>query len=282
MQNSSDKKPSVIVYGPAGGGKTVNAERLRKHFGMDTVVDQVRPRGDGRPGGRVLQDSGWLAHPTKISEAHATGHLFLVENVSTIHEIERLLPDVKVFTLKTSWKPDEDIGPYLREGTFVQSRPKARLAEEIAALEVDQIQVKFKRLTPTAKVPTYATEGAACFDFYVDHIELQHNPALPDIYHTGIAVSLPPGWRLDAYSRSGFAKKHGLHLANGVGKIDTDYRGEICLLVWQPEGAPPLDIKVGDRIAQGEVNKVTRAVFVEVDELDETARGEGGFGHTGA
>ncbi len=97
---------------------------------------------------------------------------------------------------------------------------------------------------------------------------------------TGIAIALPDGYEAQVRPRSGLALKHGIALVNSPGTIDADYRGEIGVIVIN-HGRDPFTIRNGERIAQLVVAPVSRALLVEVDDLDETHRGDGGFGHTG-
>lgn len=130
-------------------------------------------------------------------------------------------------------------------------------------------------------LPSYATDGsagvdlAACLDRPVV-IE----PGSRTAVGTGLRIALPPGYEAEIRPRSGLAAKHGLTLVNAPGTIDADYRGEIRILLINL-GTEPVTIRRGDRIAQMLVRPVSRAAFVEVGELPPTARGEGGFGHTG-
>lgn len=140
--------------------------------------------------------------------------------------------------------------------------------------------IKIKLLNENAKVPTYATTGAACFDIYAAEstdIIGGEQAAIS----TGLAFDLPEGKALMVYSRSGHGFKHGVRLGNVVGVIDSDYRGElkICL---RNDGGSIFSVRAGDRIAQGMIIDVERYEFEAVDELSETARGDGGFGSTGA
>lgn len=143
------------------------------------------------------------------------------------------------------------------------------------------IPVKIKLAHPLAKVPTYGTEQAACFDISCIDEGAPH-PVDPHarIYRTGLHVEVEPGWVLKVYSRSGHGFKSGWCLSNGTGIIDADYRGELMIAVRGLEGSVP-SFKAGDRIAQGSVEQVPRVEFIQVDELSDTARGAGGFGSTG-
>ena len=141
--------------------------------------------------------------------------------------------------------------------------------------------IEIKKVNKKARVPEYATPGSAGMDLYacVDgEIELaaQEFAVIP----TGVAVSLPEGFAALVYARSGLATKHGIALSNGVGVIDSDYRGEIKVgLVNLSKKA--YTIMQGDRIAQMVITPVARAEIVLTDELDDTDRGSGGFGSTG-
>lgn len=97
---------------------------------------------------------------------------------------------------------------------------------------------------------------------------------------TGLAVSVPRGYEAQIRPRSGLAFRHGIGLVNSPGTIDSDYRGELGIIMinW---GSEPFTIRKGDRVAQMVISKIYQADTLEVDELDETSRGEGGFGHTG-
>ena len=97
---------------------------------------------------------------------------------------------------------------------------------------------------------------------------------------TGICIALPPGTEAQVRPRSGLAIKHGISMVNAPGTIDADYRGEIKVILIN-HGAEPFSVSRGDRIAQLVVAPVLQVEWIEVDQLDETARGAGGFGHTG-
>ena len=142
------------------------------------------------------------------------------------------------------------------------------------------MKLKIKKLFPTAFTPTYGTEGAACFDLYAD----QDGVVLPSQstkFDTNLALEVPGGWVLKLYSRSGHGFKHGVRLANTTGIIDSDYRGHVPVMLHN-DGPAAFTVLRGDRIAQAMLERVERVEFEEVDELSDTARGEGGFGHTGA
>lgn len=143
-------------------------------------------------------------------------------------------------------------------------------------------QLKIKKLRENAKIPFRATEGSAGMDLYacIDEpitLEAGEKAVIP----TGIAIALPSA-ELGAFifARSGLAIKHGIGLLNSVGVIDSDYRGEVCVgLINQLK--EPYTIQPDERIAQMVIMPVSLIQPIEVDELDETERGAGGFGSTG-
>ncbi|ATI83066.1 MULTISPECIES: dUTP diphosphatase [Sphingobium] len=128
-------------------------------------------------------------------------------------------------------------------------------------------------------VPAYATAHAAGMDV-VSAEEIILNPGDRHPVATGFALAIPEGYEIQVRPRSGLALKHGITLPNAPGTIDADYRGELKVLLIN-HGADPFPIKRGDRIAQLVVAPVQLASFVEVDMLDDTVRGQGGFGSTG-
>ncbi|NQT54951.1 MAG: dUTP diphosphatase [Desulfobacteraceae bacterium] len=148
---------------------------------------------------------------------------------------------------------------------------------------MDRIVVKIKRVRDNKglPLPTYKSEGSSGMDLtaYVKQ-PVMLKPGDIRLIPTGLAVSVPPGYEAQVRPRSGLALHYGIGMVNSPGTIDSDYRGEIGIILinW---GTEPFTIRKGDRIAQMIISKVYRADFVEVVELDATSRGEGGFGHTG-
>jgi dUTP pyrophosphatase len=129
------------------------------------------------------------------------------------------------------------------------------------------------------ELPEYATEGAAGMDV----LAAEDVTLLPGARHavaTGLALAIPPGYEIQVRPRSGLALKHGISVPNSPGPIDSDYRGELKVILFN-HGADAFSIRRGDRIAQLVLAPVVRASWLKVDELDETSRGEGGFGSTG-
>jgi len=130
-------------------------------------------------------------------------------------------------------------------------------------------------------LPEYKTVGAAGLDlcaFLTEPIKI--NPLERALIPTGIYMEIPNGYEAQIRGRSGLALNHGITLANGVGTIDSDYRGEIKIILINL-GNKPFVVNNGDRIAQMVFTKYERADFIEVDEISETNRGKNGFGHTG-
>jgi len=130
-------------------------------------------------------------------------------------------------------------------------------------------------------IPKYETAGAAGMDLAA-HISADVTilPGKTALIGTGIYIELPIGYEAQVRARSGIAAKHSVGIVNGIGTIDSDYRGEIkvILINW---GEEPFIVKNGDRIAQMVILRYEKAEFIKVEELSETERDEGGFGHTG-
>ncbi len=142
--------------------------------------------------------------------------------------------------------------------------------------------LKIKLLSDTAKVPQRATDGSAGYDLCAStDAEITIEPGEIRVIPSGIAVALPgKNYVAVVCARSGLAIKHGISLANGVGIIDSDYRGEICVgLVNLSKKS--YTVTPGERIAQLLIMPVETPALVVADEIDETARGAGGFGSTG-
>ena len=128
-------------------------------------------------------------------------------------------------------------------------------------------------------LPAYATEGAAGMDVLAAE-DVTLAPGGRHAVATGFAVAIPPGYEIQVRPRSGLALKHGVTLPNTPGTIDSDYRGELKVIMINL-GSEPFTIRRGDRIAQLVLAPVVQASWLEVEELDQTLRGEGGFGSTG-
>lgn len=145
------------------------------------------------------------------------------------------------------------------------------------------IQLKVKKVSVAAKIPEAATAGAACFDLSADFSRDEafektsvENMVIP----TGLAFEVPPGYAMMVYSRSGQGFNNNTRLANCVGIIDSDYRGEVMVKLTRDDGEP-ITVKHGERVAQAMIIPVPVVEILEVDALSSTARGEGGLGSTG-
>ena len=141
------------------------------------------------------------------------------------------------------------------------------------------MELKFKSLS--GSLPTYATDGASGMDLraFIDEPVIL-KPMERRLIPTGLFVQIPEGYEGQVRARSGLAIKHGIGLVNSIGTIDSDYRGELKIPVIN-FGNESFTINNGDRIAQLVIASYERLVPIMVSDLDETDRGEGGFGHTG-
>lgn len=159
------------------------------------------------------------------------------------------------------------------------------------------MQIKVKKLHTDAIIPKYQTQGAACFDIHalVDvndpRIMQWEGPSrltpgvgagneTSQVYRTGLSFEIPEGYVMMVYSRSGHGFKHDVRLANCVGVIDSDYRGELMVKI-TADASHGMMVADGDRIAQAMIIPVQQVSFEEVNELSDTIRGEGGFGSSG-
>ena len=144
-----------------------------------------------------------------------------------------------------------------------------------------QIELKLKRVREGAILPEYATAGSAALDLrYCGESSITLSVGAIESIPTGIAIQVPDGCAAVVCARSGLATKRGISLANGIGLIDPDYRGELCVAL-KNHGSALFTVHPGDRIAQLMVIPIYMAKLIEVEELDETERGVGGFGSTG-
>lgn len=149
------------------------------------------------------------------------------------------------------------------------------------------MQVKIKKLNPNAIIPTQGSDKAAGYDLYVcdermnDGVALAISPGENALLRTGLAMAIPDGYYGAIYARSGLATKQHLRPANCVGVVDSDYRGEIMVALHNDSQYETRFVNNGDRVAQLIIAPYLSAEFDETDELDDTDRGAGGFGHTG-
>jgi len=145
-----------------------------------------------------------------------------------------------------------------------------------------QVQVKFKRLSASATIPSYQSEHAAGMDL---HAAIEESITIEvgaiSMIPLGFAIALPDHYEAQVRPRSGIASKFGVTLPNSPGTIDADYRGECCVPLIN-HGNKPFTVESNMRIAQMIISPVVQASFEVVEELDETVRGTGGFGSTGS
>lgn len=138
--------------------------------------------------------------------------------------------------------------------------------------------VKFRRTRTYAQLPKKATSGAACYDAYLPDNNPPLNPGEIRIVNLGFQVEVPCGYELQVRARSGLASR-GIIVANGVGCVDSDYRGDVGVILCNMSGAiQPLN--VGDKICQLKLAQAPDIEWEIVDELSDTDRGEGGYGST--
>ncbi|MPZ69757.1 MAG: dUTP diphosphatase [Actinobacteria bacterium] len=149
-----------------------------------------------------------------------------------------------------------------------------------AAEEQERVRLQIKLLHPDAQAPSYAHPGDAGLDLRsVEDIVLK--PGQRAAIATGLAVAIPDGYAGFVHARSGRALKEGLALPNAPGLIDAGFRGELKVLLVNLDPDTPIEIRKGEKIAQMVIQKVENAMVEMTETLDETPRGEGGFGSTG-
>ena len=144
------------------------------------------------------------------------------------------------------------------------------------------VEVKLK-VNNSEDIPNYATNGSSGFDLYVSHSISSKCVLLPNervMVSSGVSMEIPFGYEVQIRSRSGCVFNRGITVAGGVATIDSDYRGEVKLVL-QNISDSPVTISPGERVAQGVLAKVELAKFKIVNELSDSARGLGGFGSTG-
>jgi dUTP pyrophosphatase len=134
--------------------------------------------------------------------------------------------------------------------------------------------------TPPVDLPAYATDGSSGMDIRAAEDKVLR-PSETGLIATGFQLEIPPGYEAQVRPRSGLALKHGIGVLNSPGTIDADYRGEVKVILTN-FGREDFVVRRGDRIAQLVVAPVVRATLLETDNLGDTGRGGGGFGHTGS
>ena len=146
---------------------------------------------------------------------------------------------------------------------------------------MDRPSLSIQRLTPLAVIPEYQSPEAAGLDLHAAiESPVVLEPGDLNRIALGFAMAIPPGFEAQIRPRSGLASRHGITLPNAPGTIDSDYRGEVLIPLINL-GRDPFEIEPGMRIAQMVIAPVAQAVIQEVETLDETTRGAGGFGSTG-
>lgn len=146
-----------------------------------------------------------------------------------------------------------------------------------------QIEIRIQRVegNDDLPLPKYMTSGSSGMDVFASVKEpITIQPREFDMVPLGIKIAIPEGYEAQIRPRSGLSANHGIGMLNSPGTIDSDYRGEIKVILFN-FGKEPFVIKRGDRIAQMVIAPITKASLSEQKSLDETSRGEGGFGHTG-
>jgi dUTP pyrophosphatase len=142
------------------------------------------------------------------------------------------------------------------------------------------VQIPIRRLDPGLPLPSYAHPGDAGADLHTT-VDVTLAPGERRLVPTGIAIAVPEGYVGLVHPRSGLAHRHGLSVVNAPGTIDAGYRGEVQVCLVNLDRTTPITLSRGDRIAQLVVQRFETADFVEVGELESTARGGGGYGSTG-
>ena len=143
------------------------------------------------------------------------------------------------------------------------------------------VKIKIKKLDPKVKIPQYKTEGSSGMDlmaFVKKSLKIKPNSS--ELIPTGISIAIPQDTEIQIRPRSGLAAKSHISVLNTPGTIDSDYRGELKVILFN-HGVDDFIVNNGDRIAQMVLMPVLKASFEEVDELPDTVRGSGGFGSTG-
>ena len=146
--------------------------------------------------------------------------------------------------------------------------------------ESDAVHILIKRLDPGLPLPARAHPGDAGTDLFAA-ADVELAPGQRAVVPTGVAIALPDGYAAFVHPRSGLAARHGVTIVNAPGTVDAGYRGEIRVTLLNTDAGTPVCFKRGDRIAQLVVQRVEYPVFLEVDTLPGSARGDGGFGSTG-
>ena len=154
-----------------------------------------------------------------------------------------------------------------------------RYAPAVTDAESD-VDISIVRLDPDLPLPAYAHPGDAGADLLTT-VDVTLRPGERAMVPTGIALALPDGYVALVHPRSGLAARHGLSIVNTPGTIDAGYRGEVKVMLINHDPVAAVELRRGDRVAQLVVQRFERARFVEVQQLPDSVRGEGGYGSTG-
>lgn len=145
------------------------------------------------------------------------------------------------------------------------------------------MKIKVKRLSENSKIPHYQTPGAAGFDFHLTE-DVEILPGETKLLKTGLSFEIPEGFELQVRPRSGMSLKTPLRVANAPGTVDSDYRGEVAIIMSNMSSGcsgQKVTLLAGERVAQGVICPIIQATFEETSDLSETERGLGAFGSTG-
>lgn len=233
---------------------------------------------------------GWIRrlqrHPSASARGVGDALLAGLEEAARARGLERIVLSVRGGTGRE--------GFYLARGFVLEARLPGRVRvapgddREELVMSKPLVEgagagslLRVQRLDPGLPLPSYAHAGDAGLDLYAA-VDVALAPGERAVVPTGVAVALPPGMVGLVHPRSGLAARHGVSLVNAPGTIDEGYRGEIKVIVVNLDPAEPVRLARGDRIAQLVVQRVEHVAVVEAESLDDTARGEGGFGSTGA
>lgn len=161
-----------------------------------------------------------------------------------------------------------------------ESGYKLNIEREVNYISVINVKVVNKSNNPLPKYSTLGSAGMDLMAWIEDGSTIVLKPGERKLIPTGLHFQLPKGFELQVRARSGLALKYGISLVNGIGTIDSDYTGDVGVILINL-GDKDFEIHNGDRIAQAVITNYYNTVLTEVDELEKTERGDGGFGHTG-
>lgn len=249
--------PTMIVYGPPCSGKTLSAAAMAKHFGCTEVVDEWTK--DDR---------------VTVGALHLTRDECKRGMIVADRDTGRLIGDITVMSIHEA------------KAEICAARDALAFLPEPTNLTLLKPRVAFKLTSPDVPLPSYETEGAAGADIRAWFPEARRDDPLyvpsggTAMIGTGLFPEIEPGYEIQVRPRSGLAAKHNVTVLNSPGTVDSDYRGEIKVLL-RNHGRHAFPVHHGDRIAQIVVAPVQQAEFVVVHDLGRTDRGTGGFGSTG-